>query len=133
MDAQITLSSGDVVTDYAELMVWLEGIPALKPHINPVERPIGPNDLSGGGFIELLSVALGSGGVGVALAKALGDWLKSRQIPVVVKITANGKTAELHAPRMTSKQIDDALGILGAITRASEIAGGDATTNSIEP
>lgn len=130
MEAQVTLSSTDVVTDYAELSAWLQEIPALKPHLTLVEKPAGPNDLSGGGVVALLSVALGTGGVGVALSKALGDWLKSRQIPVTLKVSRGEYTAELSAPRMTAQQIDEALDILrdiardpGATNRAADAPG----------
>jgi transcription antitermination factor NusA-like protein len=47
--------------------------------------------------LDTLSVAVGSGGVGVALAQSLSAWLRTRRSDVKLTFTVEGKTIEIVA------------------------------------
>jgi len=100
-DASITLPDGDV-TEYSALLNWLCGERALAGRVSLVRAPPGGGEL--GGAIDMVTVALGSGGVAVALANCLTTWIKSRQRKVSVTIegaggrltiTSDGRPADL--------------------------------------
>ncbi|MEY9935903.1 hypothetical protein ABH932_002808 [Streptacidiphilus sp. MAP5-52] len=59
-----------------------------------MQGEIGEQEL-GGGAVELLSVALGSGGVVSVLSSAISAWLGNRQR--TIKITVDGVSAEFPA------------------------------------
>ncbi|MBO3753067.1 caspase family protein [Streptosporangiaceae bacterium NEAU-GS5] len=48
----------------------------------------------------MLSVAVGSGGVGIALARALIAWLNSRRADVSIRVTTDAGTVHLDARRV---------------------------------
>lgn len=53
-----------------------------------------------GGVVEVLTVALGSGGAGVVLVRALCTWLVQRRADVAVTITApDGTQVQVDAKR----------------------------------
>lgn len=74
MRARIALSGGDDVGERAALWDWLHDEPELRGGIAWEKPPPDPTHL--GGAMEVLTVALGSGGAGVALAKSLVTWLQ---------------------------------------------------------
>jgi hypothetical protein len=75
IDAQIRLVGG-ADGDMAALGEWLQGEDELRGRIRTSRADIGETDL--GGVVELLTVALGSGGAGTVLASSLTIWLQTR-------------------------------------------------------
>jgi hypothetical protein len=67
--AEIQISRGDDVTEFVALREWLHGERALTGLVRAARRQPGETEL--GAALDLLTVALGSGGAGVVLAKSL--------------------------------------------------------------
>lgn len=106
----IGVRGGDSVMELASLAEWLRAERDLAGQIRPVARPPGPTDM--GEVVDAVSVALGSGGVGVALAQSLTAWLRTRRSDVKLTITVEGKTIDIDA-----RQVSDPTEL---ITRALE-------------
>jgi hypothetical protein len=85
MEARIQILRGDRVAELAALWEWLRGERDLAGLVRPVRGPLGETDL--GGTYDLLAVALGSGGAGVALAKSLTTWLLTRRPSVTITVS----------------------------------------------
>jgi hypothetical protein len=97
MDTEIRVSRGDDVAELAALWEWLRGERALAGAVRAVQRPPGESELGGGP--DLLAVALGSGGAGVAFAKALAAWLRTRRSDVVITVRSPSGSVTIEAHR----------------------------------
>ncbi|MER7988386.1 hypothetical protein ABTY53_22770 [Streptomyces noursei] len=115
MDTFIRIRSVDEVGELAALAGWLRAERELQGAVRVVRRNIETTDLGSG--LDVVSVAVGSGGVGVALAQSLSAWLRTRRSDVKVTVTANGRTVELDARR-----VKDPVDLITLITR---VLGGD--------
>ncbi|WP_051450489.1 effector-associated constant component EACC1 [Actinospica robiniae] len=80
----IGVRGGDTVAELNSLAKSLGAERDLAGLVRRVPGPIGPTDL--GGALDTLSVALGSGGIGVALAQSLSVWLRTRRSDVKLTI-----------------------------------------------
>lgn len=69
-----------------------------------------------GGATEVLLVALGSGGAGVAVVQSVLGWLRRQDPKVKVTITAEGVSAEVEAGSL--KQAHEAVAIVAAFQAA---------------
>lgn len=93
---------GDVASDQLRsLRTWLTAEDVLRGQVNLVECPPGPGTL-GGGMVEAVSVALGSGGAVTALVAGVVSWVRARAdrrhpaVPLSVKLTfADGASVEI--------------------------------------
>jgi hypothetical protein len=94
MNAEIRVVGEASGVELAELGRWLAAQRGLVGRVAQVQGEVGEQELSGGA-VELLSVALGSGGAVSVLSGALSAWLGSRQ--QTIKITVDGKSAEFPA------------------------------------
>jgi len=94
MDAEIRVVGEAGGAELAELGRWLAAQRGLVGKVFQIQGEPGEQELSGGA-VELLSVALGSGGVVSVLSSALSAWLGSRQ--QTIKITVDGTSAEFPA------------------------------------
>lgn len=83
----------------SELVMFLEGERALKGAVRSVPSP--PVDGRLGGAVDVLMIALGSGGVGVALAHSLTTWLRNQRSDVKVTVTVADRVVELEARRVS--------------------------------
>ncbi|MFJ3309570.1 hypothetical protein ACIPSA_42370 [Streptomyces sp. NPDC086549] len=99
MDAVIGIRGGDEVGELAGLVGWLRAERELGGAVQVVRRDIAESEL-GSGF-DVISVAVGSGGVGAALAQSLSAWLRTRRSDIKVTFTANGRTVEVDARRVS--------------------------------
>jgi Effector Associated Constant Component 1 len=84
MDAEILLDSDRSLDDLAALAEWLRSERTLQGRVQTVQRAPREGELGGG--LELLSVALGSGGVVTAFISSLGTWMTSRRTAVTVTL-----------------------------------------------
>lgn len=116
MNAELRISSGDLVGEMISLTAWLRSQRDLQGRVHPRTRPPGPQDL--GGAVELLSVALGSGGAGLTLARALTTWLTNRHSDVSVTVTTETRSVTVEA-----KRIGDVIPLLREVFERE--AGGD--------
>ncbi|MFE9096931.1 hypothetical protein [Streptomyces sp. NPDC007264] len=117
MDAVIRIRGGDEVGELAALVGWLRAERELEGAVQAVRREVSETELGSG--LDVITVALGSGGVGVALAQSLSAWLRARRSDVKVTVTANGRTVEVDARRVSDP--------IGLITRVLD--GDDDTGN----
>lgn len=77
---------------------WLAAEDSLRGLVSPLRPSPKPGEM--GGVVDVLTVALGSGGIGVALVRALCTWLTHRRTDVAVTITApDGKSVHVDAKR----------------------------------
>ena len=99
MDAQIRVSGGDAVTEYAALGEWLRGERELAGRVRVIHSP--PEEGHLGGVLDMLSVALGSGGAVVAMTRSLVAWIQTRRPDVEITI---GSPAGGAVPRGTARR-----------------------------
>jgi hypothetical protein len=116
MDAQIRVAADDEVAEVAELWEWLRGERALAGMVRAVQRPPGEGEL--GGAVDVLTVALGSGGAAAMLASSLTTWLRTRRSAVTVTVTTEAGTVKVDAHNLKP---DDVLPVLQRV-----LSGGDA-------
>jgi Effector Associated Constant Component 1 len=94
MEAQIQVAGGDSLNEIADLHEWLRRERALVGSVQFVRQPPGEGEL--GGTLDL-AVALGSGGAGVALAKSLTTWLRTRRAKVTITVQTEGRSVMVSA------------------------------------
>ncbi|WP_147449417.1 effector-associated constant component EACC1 [Actinomadura pelletieri] len=95
MDLQIGVTGGDEVHECARLLEWLRADRRLAGHVRARRRAPGPEEL--GGALDVVMVAVGSGGVAAALAQTLPAWIQSRRPQVkFILTTRNGDRVELE-------------------------------------
>jgi hypothetical protein len=82
------------------LLDWLRHEDALRGRVRAVQTPLRPGEM--GGVLDLLEVALGSGGAGAVLAASVSSWLSQpRRADVTLTVTAeDGRHIELDARRV---------------------------------
>jgi hypothetical protein len=83
----------------SSLADWLNSEGALRGRVHAVRPAPGPGKM--GAAIELLSVALGSGGVGAVLVRSISTWLTQRRSEVSVWL----KDADGHEFQFSSKSL----------------------------
>jgi len=93
MDAQIRMAD-DVSVELAALGEWLQGEDALRGRIRVVHGAIGETEL--GPVVELLTVALGTGGAGTVLASSLKTWLLTRKTTAKIIVESAGRSVTLE-------------------------------------
>ena len=102
MNVEIRVIRGDEIRELVSLVAWLRRERDLQGVVHPVPRAVGEEEL--GGSFEMISVALGAGGFGVALAQSLSTWLANRRSDVKITVTTPGRTVELDAQRVADAQ-----------------------------
>ncbi|MFG2862185.1 hypothetical protein [Streptomyces sioyaensis] len=86
------------------LLAWLQGDDALRGQVRLERAPIGSDEM--GGLVDALTVALGSGGIGAALASSLTTWISQRRSDVKFTVTArNGQSIEVDAKRVDAQAL----------------------------
>ncbi|WP_405094839.1 effector-associated constant component EACC1 [Micromonospora sp. NBC_01412] len=93
MRANITLVDG-TAHDLASLYAWLQRNDELRGRIKAVTAELKPGDM--GSVTEMLTVALGSGGVAAALGGALNVWLSARRAKVNIEITEGDSSRRIE-------------------------------------
>ncbi|MBB4921959.1 effector-associated constant component EACC1 [Kitasatospora kifunensis] len=94
MDAQIKVIDGDQTRELAALAQWLRRSREFQGRVVLAASP--PRDGELGGAFELLTVALGSSGMGAALVQMLGSWAQSRRSDVKIHVTIGDRSAEIQ-------------------------------------
>lgn len=102
MDVWLRVAGPDEIGDTVSLIAWLRNERDLQGAVRVVPRLAADGEM--GGAFEMLSVALGSGGAGVALAHSLSIWIAGRRADVKLTVTARGRTVELDARRVPDAQ-----------------------------
>ncbi|GIJ11426.1 hypothetical protein ACFFMR_18115 [Micromonospora andamanensis] len=73
--------------DLHSLFTWLQRTDELRGRVRTLPRQPGPHEM--GGALEIISVALSSGGAAAVLAGALNTWLQSRRARVSVEFVVD--------------------------------------------
>ncbi|MDI6104377.1 hypothetical protein QLQ12_37880 [Actinoplanes sp. NEAU-A12] len=71
--------------DLYSLFDWLQRTDELRGHVKTQSRR--PESHEMGGAVEVLSVALGSGGAGAVLISVLTTWLQARRARICIEVT----------------------------------------------
>jgi hypothetical protein len=103
VEAEIQISQGDNVTEFAGLREWLHGERALSGLVRAPRRQPGETEL--GAAFDLLTVALGSGGVGVVLAKSLVTWLQTRRPTIAITVTTAKGSVTVTGPELRDSAV----------------------------
>ncbi|CAM3962101.1 hypothetical protein KIPE111705_33575 [Kibdelosporangium persicum] len=97
MDVQLTVRSANADNDLASLAEWLRNERVLRGGVRQMRRPITEGQL--GGAFEIISVAVGAGGLGTVLAGALTTWLQNRP-RTKIKISRGDLSVEIEAGKL---------------------------------
>ncbi|MBD0741942.1 effector-associated constant component EACC1 [Streptomyces sp. CBMA152] len=121
MEVKISAVGDKGVLELVALFQWLRSERQLAGQVRPEYKPAGPEDLSTG-VLDVVSIAVGSGGVAVALAQSLTAWLKSRRPAVEFTITLpDGSTYRLG---LTDEAAAQAAPIIAELLRQTSIGRG---------
>ncbi|MFC9250063.1 MULTISPECIES: effector-associated constant component EACC1 [Amycolatopsis] len=110
MMIELTVDSVNAEDDLVSLAHWLQVERDLVGRVNLVRGAIREYQL--GGAFELITVALGSGGIGSVLASSVTSWLQNRP-KTTIKITRDGTSIEIDAnslkrvPELVEKLLAD--------------------------
>lgn len=105
--AHLTLGGSDPVSDYAALRSWLELDRELQPHVRLL--PAQPLEGQLGAALGMIAVSLGSGGVGVTLARALIEFVRNRRSDMSVTVARADKFVSITASRVVNPQAIEAV------------------------
>ncbi|MFE9575757.1 hypothetical protein ACFYO1_05180 [Nocardia sp. NPDC006044] len=96
MQLEVTVTSGRADEDLVSLSQWLRRERDLAGKITMVNRP--PSEEELGGAWEMISVAVGSGGMFAAFATSLEAWFRNRP-RTTIKIKHGNDSIEVDAGR----------------------------------
>ena len=101
--AQIQVSASDAAIELGQLWDWLRHERGLTGRVTLIPQAPGPTDL--GGIVDMLTVALGSGGAAAVLAQSLSVWLKTRRSDVSVTVTTETGTVTVKTTDLASADV----------------------------
>ncbi|MEU2588962.1 hypothetical protein ABZ612_40415 [Streptomyces avermitilis] len=78
---------------FTSLLQWLRTDRDLQGRVRARRGVLQQGEL--GGAFELISVAIGSGGIATAFVTSLGSWLSSRRTEQSVSVTVDGKSVQI--------------------------------------
>jgi hypothetical protein len=117
MDVEVRIADDGGIDTLAGLEDWLLADPELASC--EVSRPAAtPSPGEMGALSDVLVVALGSGGVGVAFANSLSVWLRARVDKVTLRIRTQSGDIEL-----TGHRAEDIATLIQALSIASTSSG----------
>jgi hypothetical protein len=93
VDLEIHLGDGTPVEEFTSLLQWLRSERDLQGRVSAKRRAPQQEEL--GGAFEVISVAVGSGGLATAFVTSLGSWLGSRRTEQSVSVTVGGKSVQI--------------------------------------
>ncbi|THJ25821.1 effector-associated constant component EACC1 [Candidatus Frankia alpina] len=91
--------------DLRSLHTWLRRVEGLAVEVVPAAA--GPGEQ--GGSWELLSVAFGSGGVGIAVLQTVQAWLETRRSTIRIRVRGTGVDREVE---LDTSNVADVLPLL---------------------
>lgn len=113
MQALVEVAGGNKVQDTVDLWNWLRAERGLAGAVEPIRTPPGEQEL--GGAVEVLAVALGSGGTGVVLARSMMTWLRTRRATVSITVKTKMGTVKVDT---TNVNREDVAGLLREVLDA---------------
>lgn len=112
MDVTIRVADDDI-TELGSLWSWLRAERVLTGSVRAHQKAIVDGEL--GGAVELLSVALGSGGAVMALANSLTTWLRTRRSDIT--ITVKTATGSVNIRSSQAKNTEEVIALLDSAMR----------------
>jgi hypothetical protein len=112
MDIKVRVTGGGD-GELAALGAWLSDEDELRGRVKIVRGPIGDTEL--GSLPELLTVALGAGGAGTALATSLRTWLSTRRTSAKITVQAGERSISLDI-----QTVGDVAPLLERILKAAD-------------
>ncbi|MFD3976094.1 hypothetical protein [Streptomyces cyaneofuscatus] len=108
IEVQITITNASNRMQLESLDSWLRLDPAFRGR---TKLSGNPSDGDLGTAIELLAVAIGSGGVISVLATSLSSWFQQpKKSDITLKVTGpSGSSVEIEATRATVQEVTDLL------------------------
>ncbi|MCA2183940.1 effector-associated constant component EACC1 [Nonomuraea cavernae] len=98
VDLQVVVEGAEAAPHTVALFNWLGLEDELRGRVRPQRRAPEPGEM--GASVELLTVAVGSGGAMVVLIQSVCTWLTSRRADVKVTISAaDGRRIEVDIHR----------------------------------
>ncbi|GGO26729.1 effector-associated constant component EACC1 [Microbispora bryophytorum] len=98
VDLQVVVEGAEAALHAVELFNWLGSEDELRGRVRPQRRAPEPGEM--GASVELLTVAVGSGGAVAVLIQSVCTWLTSRRTDVKVTVTAaDGRRIEVDIRR----------------------------------
>lgn len=91
------------MVELGQLWDWLRHERELTGRVTLIPQAPGPTDL--GGIVDVLTVALGSGGAAAVLAQSLSVWLKTRRSDVSVTVTTDKGTVTVKATDLAHSDV----------------------------
>lgn len=99
--------------DIYSLSDWLQRDDEFRGRVRTLPRQPGPSEM--GAAVEILSVALGSGGAGAVLAGALAAWLQTRRARISVEVVvgeAGQAIRKLEVDARNATEVKELYGLL---------------------
>jgi membrane-associated two-gene conflict system component 1 (EACC1) len=107
MDVTIRVVERDAEVELRSLRDWLTAEDELRGRVTSHTATPRPGEM--GTVLDLLTVAVGSGGAATVLAGAITTWLRTRRSDVTVEIT---ESAHERTVKVTGSRIEDAEALL---------------------
>lgn len=112
MDAQISIegATGEALASLGE---WLQDEDELRGRVRAAYGEIADTEL--GSVVELLTVAVGSGGMGTVLASSLKTWLLTRRTTAKITVRAANRSVTLDV-----QNVEDVTPLLEKILKTGD-------------
>lgn len=103
MEVQIRVDAREAGDELRALREWLAGEDELRGRVTLRGAPPRPGEM--GAVVDLITVAVGSGGAATVLAGSLAVWLRNRRSDVTIEVreTKQGRTV-----KVTGNRVEDA-------------------------
>jgi hypothetical protein len=101
--AQIRVSGRDDIEEVGDLWEWLRAERGLAGAVRAVHS--GPGETELGGALEMLTVAVSSGGAATVLAQSLTAWLRTRRATVAITVATKARTVTVNASNLDAEAV----------------------------
>ncbi|GAA1582249.1 hypothetical protein GCM10009789_40020 [Kribbella sancticallisti] len=115
MDVTVRVSGQAAEDELRSLRDWLSADDTFRGRVTLETSHRGTEDM--GAVIDLLVVAVGSGGAATVLAGAIATWLRTRRSDVTVEIV---ESAHHRTVKVTALRVKDAEAMIRGVLGASE-------------
>jgi hypothetical protein len=115
MDVTVRVAEGDTDGEMRSLRDWLAAEDEFRGRLALGGKVPAPGEM--GAVVDLLTVAVGSGGAATVLAGSISAWLRTRRSDVTVEIT---ESVSLRSVKVTANRIKDPEGLIREVLGAKE-------------
>lgn len=114
-ELRLRIAGEDAEQHLRALYGWLRREDELRGQVELRNRPIVPGQM--GGVLDVLAVALGSGGAGAVLARSLSTWLTQTRADVTVTVTTTATSREV---KVDTRRARDPLAVIREVKELVE-------------